>query len=116
MRRLGPPRRAGAGAAPGAEGAAAAAEVAALFLTRPRSHWLALTAPHWLPVTPVNDLDAARRSPVYADAGWMEDLPVPDGASAVPGPFIPSLGRTPARPAPALGEHTAKILAEFGVE
>jgi alpha-methylacyl-CoA racemase len=113
---LGLPHRAGAGLDTGAEGEEAAAEVAGRFLMRPRAHWLTLTEPLGLPVTPVNDLDAARRSPVYAESGWMEDLPVPGGAATVPGPFIPSLGRTPARPAPALGEHTRAVLREFGIE
>jgi crotonobetainyl-CoA:carnitine CoA-transferase CaiB-like acyl-CoA transferase len=113
---LGLPHRAGAGLDTGPEGEAAAADVAGTFLTRPRSHWLALTEPLGLPVTPVNDLDAARRSRVYAEAGWMEDLPVPGGKAAVPGPSIPSLGRTPSGPAPALGQHTRAVLREFGIE
>lgn len=116
VRLLGVTHLAGTGLDAGLEGEAAAAEVAGLLRTQPRAHWLALTEPLGLPVTPVNDLDTARRSPVYAAAGWMEDLPVPGGAAAVPGPFIPSLGRTPARPAPALGEHTRAVLREFGVE
>ena len=116
VRLLGVPHLAGAGLDAGTDGEAAATEVAGLLRTQPRAHWLSLTEPLGLPVTPVNDLDAARRSPVYAAAGWMEDLPVPDGAAAVPGPFIPSLGRTPARPAPARGEHTRAVLREFGIE
>jgi crotonobetainyl-CoA:carnitine CoA-transferase CaiB-like acyl-CoA transferase len=116
VRVLGVPHRAGAGLDTGAEGDAAAAEVAAALATRPRAAWLDLVAPLGLPVTPINDLRAARGHPLYGEAGWMEDLPVPGGSSAVPGPYIPSLGRTPARPAPALGEHTRAVLHEFGIE
>jgi len=41
-------------------------------------------------------------------------VPMPDGSVLrTPGPFHPSLGRTPSRPAPRLGEHTAAVLAEL---
>jgi crotonobetainyl-CoA:carnitine CoA-transferase CaiB-like acyl-CoA transferase len=113
---LGLSHHAGVGLDIGPAGQAAAAEVGAAFQAQPRARWLELMAPLGLPVTPVNDLEAARRDPAYAAAGWMEDLPIPGGGAAVPGPFIPSLGRTPLRPAPRLGEHTAGVLAEFGVE
>ena len=113
---LGLPQLAGAGLDIGPAGQEAAAEAGAAFRMQPRAHWLDATAPLGLPVTPVNDLETARRDPTYAAAGWMEDLPIPGGVAAVPGPFIPSLGRTPSAPAPGLGEHTRAVLREFGIE
>ena len=113
---LGVPRCAGSGLDVGPAGQTAAAEVGAAFQAGPRADWLDLMATYGLPVTPVNDLETARRDPAYTAAGWMEDLPVSGGAAAVPGPFIPSLGRTPTRPAPRLGEHTRAVLREFGID
>jgi len=116
VRLLEVPHLAGAGLDPGPAGAAAAAEVAARFRSRPRAEWLAAASARELPVTPVHDLAAARREPLYVGSGWLERLPLPGGeAITIPGPFIPSLGRTPAAPAPRLGEHTAAVLGEFGI-
>jgi crotonobetainyl-CoA:carnitine CoA-transferase CaiB-like acyl-CoA transferase len=112
---LGIPQHALAGLDCGAAGAAAAAAAEAAFSARPRGEWLALLAPLGLPVTPVNDLRAARHDPLYRDAGWVEGLAVAGRSEPVPGPFLPSLGRTPERPAPRLGEHTVAVLEELGL-
>jgi crotonobetainyl-CoA:carnitine CoA-transferase CaiB-like acyl-CoA transferase len=64
----------------------------------------------------VNDLAAARREPYFHEAGLLEETSASDGGVAyVPGPFIPSLGRTPVGPAPRLGEHTQAVLRELGI-
>ncbi len=107
---------AGAGLDLGPEGERAAREVAAAFAGAPAEHWLGAAAERGLPVTPVNDLDAARAEPYFRAAGLLEEATAPGGATVeVPGPWLPSLGRTPSRPAPRLGEHTAKVLEEFGI-
>ncbi len=113
---LGIPQHALTGLDCGAAGTAAAADAEAAFAARPRDEWLALLSPLGLPVTPVNDLRAARRDPLYRESGWMEGLAVLGGSEPVPGPFLPSLGRTPQRPAPRLGEHTVAVLEELGLQ
>jgi len=89
----------------------------AAFATQPCAHWLALAAERGLPLSPVHDLDGARSAAFFRDAGLVEATPAPSGGSlATPGPFLHTLGRTPARPAPLLGEHTAAVLEEFGLD
>ncbi len=65
---------------------------------------------------PVHGFDEAAADPTFASAGLIEQSPMPDGrAVAGVGPWNPSLGETPEKPAPQLGEHTAAILEEFGI-
>jgi hypothetical protein len=46
----------------------------------------------------------------------MEKSPMPDDTTvAGVGPWHPSLGKTPERPAPRAGEHTQAIFEEFGI-
>lgn len=98
----------------GERGRAAADAVAELLASQPRSEWLALLANKDLPVGPVNDLDDARNDSTLASSGLLERLPMPGGAQlSVPGPALPSVGRTPDRPAPKLGEHDEAILREL---
>jgi len=80
-----------AGLDPGPAGQAAARAVAEHLAKRPRDHWLAAAAAAGLPLSAVRELGAAD-----------------DGA------FFPSAGAPLRGEAPALGEHTAKVLAEFG--
>lgn len=111
---VGRPELAALGLETGPEGQQAAAAMAAHLATRPRAHWLDLIAAHDLPVWPIHNLDAAAAEPTLAPL--TEATPTPSGAPLRGlGPYFPSLGRTPDRPAPALGEHTAAVLAEFGV-
>jgi len=110
------PHLAGAWLDDGEEGRRAVEEVGRAFAAQPLAHWLRLAEELDLPVTPVNDLEAARRSPLYADR-LTEEVPTSGGqALQAPGPWHPSLGRTPERPAPALGEHTEAVLAELGLD
>jgi alpha-methylacyl-CoA racemase len=103
-----------AGVDPGDEGQRAAAAIGEALGARPRAEWLALAEEQGLPLSAVHDLAAARSDPFFAAAGLVEGTPMPDGSTlATPGPFLPSLGRTPERPAPRLGEHTEALLAEL---
>ena len=64
-----------------------------------------------------NAFDEAASAPVFWEAGLLETSPMPDGPAVDGvGPWNPSLGRTPAKPAPRLGEHSESILAEYGIE
>jgi len=104
-----------AGLDTGAEGAAAAAAIGEALAARPRAEWLALADEQGLPLSAVQGVEEAARDPYFAAAGLVEATPMPGGGSlGTPGPFLPSLGRTPSRPAPRLGEHTAAVLAELG--
>ena len=65
---------------------------------------------------PVRGFDEAAADPTFASAGLIEQSPMPDGtAVAGVGPWNPTLGETPEKPAPQLGEQTEAILAEFGI-
>lgn len=104
---------AGQGFDPGPEGRRAAAQVAEVLGSRPREHWLELCQAAGLPVTPVDDLAGATAGGYLAGA----DLTTADPAGRrEAGPLHPSLGRRPQRPAPALGQHTDAVLAEFGLD
>jgi crotonobetainyl-CoA:carnitine CoA-transferase CaiB-like acyl-CoA transferase len=113
---LGLPQLAGAGMATGAEGDEAAEAIASVLATRPRAVWLELAEENGLPVSAVHDPATALEGPALRDAGLLEETPLAQGATlATAGPWLPSLGRTPDRPAPGHGEHTAAILEEFGL-
>jgi len=98
----------------GERGRAAADAIAEHLATQPRAQWLALLADKDLPVAAVNDLDDARSDATIASAGLLEHTPMPGGGRlSVPGPAMPSVGRTPTRPAPRLGEHDDALASEF---
>jgi crotonobetainyl-CoA:carnitine CoA-transferase CaiB-like acyl-CoA transferase len=69
-----------------------------------------------LPMGPVHGFDEAAADATFESAGLIEQSPMPDGtAVAAVGPWNPTLGQTPERSAPQLGEHTEAVLAEFGI-
>ncbi|MBK9755015.1 MAG: CoA transferase [Nannocystis sp.] len=110
---VGRPELAGSGLDPSPDGAATVAAMQAWLASEPRAHWLAKVAGHALPVWPVHTLAEAANEPTLAPL--REATPMPDGSTlAAAGPSLPGLGRTPMTPAPALGAHTAAVLAEFG--
>ncbi len=112
---LGVPELASVGLDLGPAGEAAAARVEALLGGAPREHWLGLLAPHNLPVSAVHDLAAAVREPRFIADGVLEATPLPDGTTVTaPGPSLGSVGRTPAAPAPNLGQHTRAALERAG--
>ncbi|MBM3269093.1 MAG: CoA transferase [Candidatus Sericytochromatia bacterium] len=93
------PELAGAGLDTGSDGADAAARLATAFAARPRDHWLDVARDRNLPLTAAHDPVAAKADGYYGAAGgaWFGAWPARAGA------------------APRLGEHTARVLAEFGV-
>jgi crotonobetainyl-CoA:carnitine CoA-transferase CaiB-like acyl-CoA transferase len=89
--------------------------VAAIFATRDRAEWLRDLA----------GLDTCVEPVLSATEAWLDEqaaglrLDQPDGAGGVvrtmASPFgAAGLPVSAARPAPALGEHTAEVLAELG--
>jgi len=112
---LGLERHAGAGLDSGDDGAAAAADLAAALAARPRDHWLDLAREHALPLSAVTQPADEASTGLLELTGLMETTPASEISGwRLPGPFLPGLGRTPSRPAPGLGEHTARILDELG--
>jgi crotonobetainyl-CoA:carnitine CoA-transferase CaiB-like acyl-CoA transferase len=111
---LGLPDLAGSGLETGEGSRDAIRRVEERIAGRPREHWLALATERNLPVSADHDLDSAASE---LPARFLERAPTQGGGGlSVPGPFLPSLGRSPSRPAPRLGEHTESVLREFGVE
>jgi len=95
---------------------AAVAEIERSLSVHPREHWLRLAEERRLPMGPVHAFDEAPHDPTYAVSGLTESTPMPDGqVSEGVGPYLSSVGRTPDRPAPQLGQDTAAIVAEFGI-
>ncbi len=96
----------------GPAGADAAGRLAAVFGTRPRAEWLDLGEALGIPLTPVNDVPAAREEL----ASRMERTSLPGGGVlATPAAFLGLPGlRRPHAPAPALGADTYRVLHEMG--
>ena len=114
---LGLEHLAGVGYASGPAAQEAVQEIEAVLAGHPREHWLEQAASLNLPLTPVLDLKESQAQGYYPDCPLLEETPLPGGRS-LPGvgPFHPGLGRTPAAPAPKLGQHTAQVLAELGAD
>jgi len=101
----------------GEDGAKTVAAVERALATRPRNRWLQFAEERGLPMGPVHGFDEASADPTFVSAGLIEQSPMPDGSAAAGvGPWNPSLGETPTRPAPQLGEQTETVLAEFGCD
>ncbi len=92
----------------GEEGRAAVGTITEALAARSRAEWLVEFKVAGLPISPILDLDQAREDGRLHEAGLAGEVQTADGGSLPAlGPFIPSLGRTPDRPAPRLGEHGA---------
>ena len=91
------------------DGARTVAAVERALAARPRDRWLHFAEERGLPMGPVRGYDEAATDPIFASAGLIEQTPMPDGtAVAGVGPWNPSLGQTPERPAPKVGEHSGR--------
>jgi alpha-methylacyl-CoA racemase len=91
--------------------------IAAIFAERTRDEWLAFNDAHDAMIEPVLDLDEALESRLVTEREMVVEMEQPElGPVRLLGVPI-KLDRTPGdatRPAPALGEHTAEVLAEAG--
>lgn len=90
-----------------------AARLAEIFLTRSGDEWVAALAGLEACVAPVNDVAHALEDPQLVHRGMIAEA---GGRRVGPGPLVKVSGqpRGPLDPAPALGEHTAAVLAEAG--
>jgi len=100
--------------ATGEAGAEVVTRIEKRLAERQRDHWLGFADDRGLPVSAVHEPHEARLDPVFKDAGLVEETPMPGGETlAGVGPWHGSLGRTPDRSAPTLGEHTEAVLTEL---
>ncbi len=95
-----------AGTDDGEEGLTAVGRIEKALSARSRAEWLVSFKAAGLPVSPILNLDQAREDGRLHEAGLAGEVRTADGGTLPAlGPFIPSLGRTPDRAAPRLGEH-----------
>ncbi|MDX1388830.1 MAG: CoA transferase, partial [Acidobacteriota bacterium] len=114
---LGLPDLSGAGLDPGPRGEETARKVQETLVTRPRAEWLALLAEYHLPVTAVHGLEDAFADPTLQAMKWFEETPVPGGGRrTMTAAFLHSIGASPGRPAPRLGEHSQSLAREFDLD
>jgi crotonobetainyl-CoA:carnitine CoA-transferase CaiB-like acyl-CoA transferase len=94
------------------------AELDAVFRTRTRDEWAAAFDVHDVWWAPVNTIPDAIQDPQAIAAGAFVDMPVLDGEDpyrAVASPVDFDGHGHPAGHVPAVGEHTAEVLAELGL-
>jgi alpha-methylacyl-CoA racemase len=99
----------------GTRGAAVQAELAGIFASQDREHWVGLFAEREVCVEPVLGLGEALARPEIAR--FLMDQPAGTGATLRTLASPVRLSETPAsvrRAAPALGEHTDEVLSEAG--
>jgi crotonobetainyl-CoA:carnitine CoA-transferase CaiB-like acyl-CoA transferase len=84
---------------------------------RTTGEWLAIFAGS-VPAAPINDLAQALENPFVTEHGRLQTLPHPvQGSYRMVAPPVRSGDEeAPARPAPALGEHTEPLLRELGYD
>ena len=100
-------------------GSDAHAQIAEVFRAKTRAEWQAFNDEHDAMIEPVLDLDEALDSELVRERDMVVETEQPEiGTVRLLGMPV-KLSRTPGeatRPAPALGEHTAEVLAEAGIE
>ena len=84
---------------------------------RTTGEWLSIFAGA-VPAAPINDLAQALENPFVTEHGRLQSLPHPvKGSYRMVAPPVRCAGEeAPARPAPALGEHTEALLREIGYD
>ncbi len=90
----------------------------AVFTTRPASHWLQAFADAGVPCSPINTYSQALADRQVEHMGWVQEMVLPGGHATrtfgSPLRFDDLPSRIEAGP-PALGEHTAEVLASLGL-
>jgi alpha-methylacyl-CoA racemase len=92
-------------------------QVAEIFRGRTREEWRAFNDEHDAMIEPILDLDEALESELVREREMVVSYEQPELGEVRQLGFPIKLSQTPAtiaRPAPALGEHTAEVLAESG--
>jgi crotonobetainyl-CoA:carnitine CoA-transferase CaiB-like acyl-CoA transferase len=94
-------------------------QIAACMKRRRKADWLAALEAAKVPCGPINDLAEAFADPQVRARGMQVSMPHPlaGSVSLVASPI--KLSQTPVqyrRPPPLLGEHTAEVLADFGLD
>jgi crotonobetainyl-CoA:carnitine CoA-transferase CaiB-like acyl-CoA transferase len=100
-----------------AGGAGPRGELEEIFAARTREAWTAFAVEHDVCLAPVLEGDEPRSDPQLRARGAFVEVPTPREGRAVPALASPVRLRgeaAPCRPAPALGEHGAAVLAEAG--
>jgi alpha-methylacyl-CoA racemase len=94
-------------------------QIAAVFRSKTRDEWRAFNDEHDAMIEPILDLDEALSSDLVRERKMVVELEQPEiGPVRLLGMPI-KFSRTPGdatRPAPALGEHTAEVLTEAGID
>ena len=86
------------------------------FAGRPAAEWLELLEAARIPCGAVNDVRDVVEHPQLAHNGLVVEVDSPAGPIPVVGsPFLVDGERPPSGGVPALGEHTAEVLAELGL-
>jgi len=89
------------------------------FLGKPRAEWLALLAQASVPAGPINTIPEALAEPQVQHREMVRTYEHPAAGSVplVVSPFrFAGRSTNSERPPPVLGQHTAEVLAEFGIE
>ena len=87
------------------------------FAARPAAEWLERLEAVRLPCGAVNDVRDVVEHPQLAHNGLVVEVDSPAGRlPAVGSPFLVDGERPPSGAVPALGEHTAEVLAELGLD
>jgi crotonobetainyl-CoA:carnitine CoA-transferase CaiB-like acyl-CoA transferase len=100
-------------------GSAAHVDVQSIFMERTRAQWEAFAGEHDCCLEPVLDLDEALDSELVRARGMVVEHDQPGATETVrllgvPVKLSATPGDTAQRPGPALGEHTAEVLAAAG--
>ena len=93
-----------------------AAELEAVFRTRPAAHWLAEFEAHGVPASPINTFEDVLQDPQVRHLGLVREMDLPNGTRTRTTGFpvgISGYDFAVRRPPPRLGEHNREVLAQW---